>query len=321
LKDLIPKKLLDKNKSDFRDYAFKPIYEIMKKDKKVFVLTNDMGAKGLDDLKLKYPERVINAGISEQNIASVAGGLAKAGNYVFIYGIISHIIFRSLEQIKVDICVPNLPVTIIGVGAGLSYGQDGPTHHGLEDFGITSVLPNLNIYNPSDYTSTYQAVKQCFKEKKPSYIRLDKEKLPSLYNIKSQFKEFSIFENDTKKILIGTGISVWICLKVKENLEKKNILYSVLDIKKLTYLNEKKLASLLKNKTQVIIVDENLESSSIVSIFLNLKNKFNLKCKIISLTIDKEYLLGSSSRNFIWNKKKISSEIITNNILNRKYSA
>ena len=318
MKNLIPIRLLDKNKSDFRDYAFKPIYEIMKRNKKVFVLTNDMGAKGLDDLKLKYPERVINAGISEQNIASVAGGLAKSGNYVFIYGIISHIIFRSLEQIKVDICVPNLPVTIIGVGAGLSYGQDGPTHHGLEDFGIASVLPNLNIYNPSDYSSTYQAVNQCFKEKKPSYIRLDKEKLPSLYNIKSKFKEFSIFENDTKKLLVGTGISVWICLKIKENLEKKNILYSVLDIKKLTYLNEKKLADLLKNKTQIIIIEENLESSSIISIFLNLKNKFDLKCKIISFNISKEYLLGSSSRNFIWKKKKLSPEIITNEILNKK---
>lgn len=321
MKNLIPIRLLDKNKSDFRDYAFKPIYEIMKKNKKVFVLTNDMGAKGLDDLKLKYPERVINAGISEQNIASVAGGLAKAGNHVFIYGIISHIIFRSLEQIKVDICVPNLPVTIIGVGAGLSYGQDGPTHHGLEDFGIASVLPNLNIYNPSDYSSTYQAVNQSFKEKKPSYIRLDKEKLPSLYNIKMPFNEFSIFKNDSKKLLVGTGISVWICLKIKENLEKKNIIYSVLDIKKLTYFNENKLLNLLKNKTQMIIIDENLESSSITNIFLKLKNKFKLKFKIISIYIDKEYLLGSSSRSFIWQKKKLSPEIITKKILNKEYSA
>ena len=120
--------------------------EIMKKIKE-FILTNDMGAKGLDDIKKKFPTRVINAGICEQNIASVAGGLAKTGNYVFIYGIISHIIFRSLEQIKIDICVPNLPVTIIGVGAGLSYGQDGPTHHGVEDIGISRVLPNLNLYN------------------------------------------------------------------------------------------------------------------------------------------------------------------------------
>ena len=79
----------------------------------------------------------------------------------------------------------------------------------------------LNIYNPSDYSSTYQAVNQSFKEKKPSYIRLDKEKLPSLYNIKMPFNEFSIFKNDSKKLLVGTGISVWICLKIKENLEKK----------------------------------------------------------------------------------------------------
>ena len=318
MKSLIPIGLLNKNISDFRDYAFRPIYEIMKKNKKVFVLTNDMGAKGLDDLKLKYPERVINAGISEQNIASVAGGLAKCGNHVFIYGIISHIIFRSLEQIKIDICIPNLSITKIAVGAGLSYGQDGPTHHGLEDFGIASVLPNLSIYNPSDYTSTYQAVKQCYRDKKPSYIRLDKEKLPSLYNIKDKFKEFSLFGEDTKKLLVGTGITVWTCLKIKENLKNKNISYSVLDIKKLTYFNEKKLVKTLKNITQLIVIDENLESSSILNIFITLKKKFKLKYKITSFNIEKKFLLGSSSRKFVWHKKKISPEAITNKILKQK---
>ena len=242
MSNLIPKHLLKKNKFDFRDSAFRSILEIMKKNKKVFVLTNDMGAKGLDDIKKKFPDRVINAGISEQNIASVAGGLAKSGNYVFIYGIISHIIFRSLEQIKVDICVPDLPVTIVAVGSGLSYGQDGPTHHGLEDIGITSVLPNLNVYNPSDYISTNQAIYECFKRKKPSYVRLDKERLPSLYNIKSKFSEFSFFGGNYKNLLIGSGISLWICLKIKENLDRKKIFYSILDIKKLTYYNEKKIS-------------------------------------------------------------------------------
>lgn len=313
--EIVPKNLNKDNKSDFRDFAFKPIMEIMKKNKRVFILTNDMGAKGLDDIKKKFPTRVINAGICEQNIASVAGGLAKTGNYVFIYGIISHIIFRSLEQIKIDICVPNLPVTIIGVGAGLSYGQDGPTHHGVEDIGISRVLPNLNLYNPSDFVSTYQSVYSSFLSKKPSYIRLDKEKLPSIYKFNNKFNEFNYFGKNKRLLLVGSGISTWICLKVQELLKKKKIYCSILDLKKLSYIDEKKLSRSLLNVKKLIIIEENLDSSSIKNIFFDIKNKFNHSFKIDLFNIDKNYMFGSSSRKYIWKTKGLSPDYISRKLI------
>lgn len=317
--EIIPKKFTQNKKEDFRDYAFRPIFKIMEKNKKVFLLTNDMGAKGLDDLRQKFPERVINAGISEQNIASVAGGLAKSGNYVYIYGIISHIIFRSLEQIKIDICLPNLPVTILGVGAGLSYGQDGPTHHGIEDCGIASVLPNLNIYNPSDYISTYQAVLDCYRHKKPSYIRLDKEKLPNIYNLKDKFENMKTFGKHSQNLLVASGISLWICLKVKEILKKKiNLL--VLDFNKLTYFNITKIKKVLKKTKNIIIVEENIDSSSIIfNELLKIKNLLNLKNRISIINLKKKYFLGSSSRKYIWKKNGLFPAQISKKILNRIY--
>ncbi len=318
--EIIPKEFSKNKKEDFRDYAFKPLFQIMKKNKKVFLLTNDMGAKGLDELKEKFPKRVINAGISEQNIASVAGGLAKSGNYVYIYGIISHIIFRSLEQIKIDICLPNLPVTILGVGAGLSYGQDGPTHHGIEDCGIASVLPNLNVYNPSDYISTYQSVLDSYKLKRPSYIRLDKEKLPNIYKKKDKFESMKTFGKHSQNLLIASGISLWICLKIREILMKKKINFFVLDFNKLTYFNTSKIERIVKKTKNIIIVDENIESSSIISKeLLKIKNLFNLKNTISIINLKKEYLLGSSSRKYIWNKNGLFPKQICKKILNRIY--
>lgn len=315
--EIIPENLNKNNNSDFRDYAFKPIMEIMRINKRAFILTNDMGAQGLDNIKKKFPTRVINAGICEQNIASVAGGLAKTGNYVFIYGIISHIIFRSLEQIKIDICVPNLPVTIIGVGAGLSYGQDGPTHHGVEDIGISRVLPNLNLYNPSDFVSTYQSVYSAYYSKKPSYIRLDKERLPSIYKPSKNFSEFNFFGKNKKLMLVGSGISTWICLKVQELLKKKKIYCSILDLKKLTYLNEKKLSRNLLDVKRLVIIEENLDSSSIKDIFFDIKNKFNHKFKINLINIDKNYMFGSSSRKYIWKKKELMPDDISRKLVKK----
>src|SRR5437870_4371883 len=114
--------------TDFRDVCFNAIYNLITRDRNVLVLTNDMGALGLDKIRSRYAAQVINVAIAEQNMMSVAAGLALAGKKVFAYGIIPHITARCFEQIKLDICSMRVPVTIVGVGSGLSYGQDGLTH-------------------------------------------------------------------------------------------------------------------------------------------------------------------------------------------------
>src|ERR1700756_494994 len=141
----------------------------MRADPNIVVLSNAMGAMGLDAIRAEFPARAINVGIAEQNMMSLAGGLAATGKKVFCYGIIAHLM-RAWEQIKVDICMPNLPVTILGVGAGLSYGPDGPTHHGTEDVALMRVLANMTIYNPADWVCTEAVVKMAYEAGTPHYI-------------------------------------------------------------------------------------------------------------------------------------------------------
>ena len=154
----LKKKYNDLDVTDFRDAAFDPIIEIFKTDPDVVLLTNDMGAMGLDIIKKYAPKKVINVGIAEQNMVSIASGLALSGKKVFVYGILSHIVFRALEQIKLDVCLPKLPIIFICVGAGLAYGVDGPTHQGIEDICVLRSLPNLSIFNPADSFSTSEAI-------------------------------------------------------------------------------------------------------------------------------------------------------------------
>lgn len=194
---------------DFRDAVFSVVHELMRADPNVVVLTNDMGALGLDKIREEFPDRAINVGIAEQNMMSLAGGLAATGKRVFVYGIIAHLM-RAWEQMKVDICMPNLPVTILGVGAGLSYGPDGPTHHGTEDVALMRVLSNMTIYNPADWVCTEAVVRMAYEAGTPHYIRLDKEQLGALYSPTHDFRAgYGIFGDDLQDVIISTGIETW----------------------------------------------------------------------------------------------------------------
>ena len=112
---------------DMRDAFFDKLYEYIAKDKNVLILTADHGAFGLQKIEKDYPSQYYNVGISEQNMISVASGLALTGKKVYVYAINNFVTLRAIEQINIDICSMNLDVNIIGVGAGFTYGTDGPT--------------------------------------------------------------------------------------------------------------------------------------------------------------------------------------------------
>ena len=140
----------------------------------------------LDNFREKIPNQYINLGVSEQNIIGVAAGLTKEGFNCFVYSIASFIINRAIEQIKIDLCNMKLPVKIFGVGSGYSYAVDGPTHHATEDIGLLNLMPNMQIFSPSDSLSVETIVKSLIKTNSPAYVRLDREMCSPIYN-KSNF--------------------------------------------------------------------------------------------------------------------------------------
>lgn len=193
-------------KKDFRDAVFGVIHELMRADPNIVVLNNDHGAFGLNDIRKEFPERAINVGVAEQNMMSLAAGLASSGKKVFVFGIIANLM-RGWEQIKVGICLPKLPVTIIGTGAGLSSGTDGPTHHGVEDVALMRVLANMTIYNPADWVCAEACVRMAYEAGTPHYIRLDKEVLEAIYQPTFDFsKGYAVFGCEGSDAIIATGI-------------------------------------------------------------------------------------------------------------------
>ncbi len=146
----------------------------------VAVCNDSVGSSKLGGFKSKFPQRLVNVGIAEQNMVGVGAGLANGGLLPFVCGAACFLTGRSLEQIKADIAYSNANVKLIGISSGMAYGELGPTHHSIEDFAWTRVLPNLPVIAPCDSIETAAAVEWAASYPGPVFLRLSRIGVPDL---------------------------------------------------------------------------------------------------------------------------------------------
>jgi transketolase len=166
-------------------------------------LTGDLGYMALEGVRKVYRERFINAGVAEQNMISVAAGLAYEGFVPWVYSIAPFAVLRSYEQIRNDVCLHHLPVKIVGNGGGYGYGIMGATHHTLEDIGIMRVLPNMRVYVPLVEADVSEAVRAMVRDPSPNYLRLNLA-LKAESPVES-FRQWRKLKDGTKAVIISTG--------------------------------------------------------------------------------------------------------------------
>jgi len=150
---------------------------LAEEDERLVLVTADMSAPALDEFRTRHPHRYINVGIAEQNMILVAAGLAQEGFLPAVYAIQPFVALRCYEQWKAVVCLMQLPVLGIGVGAGVSYQDSGPTHHAIEDLAIMRILPHMTVWNCSSNGRAAQAARNSVARQDdgyPSYVRLDR---------------------------------------------------------------------------------------------------------------------------------------------------
>ncbi|HRD75982.1 MAG TPA: transketolase C-terminal domain-containing protein [Hyphomicrobiaceae bacterium] len=150
-------------------------------DSRVVMLSGDIGNRLFDKFKDAHPSRFFNCGVAEQNMMGVAAGMAMSGLRPVAYTITPFITSRCLEQIRTDACYHDLPVTIVAVGAGLSYAGLGPTHHACEDMAFLRAIPNMVVCAPGDAWEVRGALRAALKQPKPVYIRMGKKGEPVVH--------------------------------------------------------------------------------------------------------------------------------------------
>jgi transketolase len=150
-------------------------------DPRVVLLSGDIGNKLFDKFKAVADDRFFNCGVAEANMMGVAAGMALSGLRPVVYTITPFTTTRCLEQIRVDVCYHNVPVVIVGTGAGLSYAELGPTHHSLEDMAILRSLPGMSVLAPCDATEVRLGLRAAIAHDGPVYMRIGKKGEPAIH--------------------------------------------------------------------------------------------------------------------------------------------
>ncbi len=186
-----------------RSAFIRALTEAAEQDDRIFLVTADTGFHALDEFRARFPARFLNAGISEAAMIGVAAGLALEGFQVFAYGIAPFVTLRCLEQIRVDLCFQGLPVRVVGVGAGLTYGPEGATHHAVDDVGVLSALPGMAVVCPGDPAETEALTRACLQWPGPVYLRLGKSGEPLVHTGPA-----GVVIGRGTRLRAGTGVAV-----------------------------------------------------------------------------------------------------------------
>lgn len=304
--------------TDIRDAFFDELYEIAREDDSVIFMTADMGAFSLERFRRDFPDRYINVGIAEQNMVSVAAGMAMEGKKVFIYAIIPFVTLRCLEQIKVDLCVMNLPVTIVGAGAGFTYSSDGPTHHAIEDVSVMRALPGMTIYSPSDQVTAQAAVRAAHQARGPVYVRLDKGSWPLAQKEWEQLTDsFSLLRSGSKLLIIATGHMTHVAVQVAESLRARGLDPGVMELFRLKPIDGK-IVDIVREYAQVITLEEHtlpggmgsavLETLADSGVMVPVK-RFGIPDRYPHTYGDREWLTGSVGLNVPFLSARIEQEM------------
>lgn len=208
-----------------RDGFGEAVVELGKTDPRVVVLTGDLTeSTRVAEFAKQFPDKFIEVGVAEQNMAGVAAGLAAEGLIPFIT---SYAVFnpgRNWDQIRVSVCYSNLNVKIIGAHSGLSVGPDGATHQGLEDIAITRVLPNMTVLVPADANQTRAATLAAAEYPGPVYIRFPREKTPLFYHRDVPFEigRAEVLLEGSDVTIVACGPLVYEALRAAEILVGNN---------------------------------------------------------------------------------------------------
>lgn len=191
-----------------------------KENDKIVLIVGDLGYSVVEEFEKQFPTRFYNAGISEQNMASMAAGLASEGFHVFIYSIANFPTFRCAEQLRNDVGYHNFPVTVVSVGGGLSYGNLGYSHHAIQDLGLMRLFPEFTIASPGDPIETSMCLDYLLDNPGPSYLRLKKSGEVDYYREKRKiipgiWNEIIPANND--KILLTTSGGLHIAHQLQKN--------------------------------------------------------------------------------------------------------
>ncbi|MEK9147693.1 MAG: transketolase C-terminal domain-containing protein [Patescibacteria group bacterium] len=259
LKDYLDEEKLEKK--PVREGAGVGVMELGAEKDDIVVLTADVSSSARANFfEEKYPDRFIQCGVAEQNMAGIAGGLAYNGMRPFIFAYSVFAVGRNWEPIRTTIAYPNNPVVICASHAGVATGEDGATHQMTEDIAIMRTMPNMTVLSPADYNEARLAVKAAYELKAPVYIRLIRGATPIFTKPDTPFKigKARVLQEGSDVTLIATGITVYEALQAVEELriENQELSVELINLHTIKPIDKETIIASAKKTGKVITVED-----------------------------------------------------------------
>ena len=190
-----------------RTVFVKNLEKLMGRDERIVLLTADLGYSILNPIFEKFPQRAINVGVAEENMAGMATGMARSGLIPFIYSIATFASMRGYEFIRNGAVVHELPVRVVGIGGGFEYGSLGISHYALEDFAIMRAQPGMTVIAPVDSMQVATALEKSWNLPGPVYYRIGKSNKPPILGLNGEFRlgKLEVLSDKGEIAFLATG--------------------------------------------------------------------------------------------------------------------
>ena len=278
------------------------LLDLAKKDKEIVVVTSDSRGSGkLTQFGKELPDQIIEVGIAEQNLVGICAGLSAVGKKVFGVSPSSFLTARSLEQIKNDIAYSNHPVTLVGISAGVSYGQLGSTHHSIHDLAVLRTINNISIVVPSDNFETKESIKEAVNYKSPLFIRFGKKPMLKIHNEDHTFKigKGIKIREGSDVMFVTTGETAQRALLASEILHKKNISCSIINMHTIKPFDNDLFLDCLSKVKAVITVEEHSENGGLGEKCASIISQSNINIAFKILGFPDEYMTNGSQSDVL----------------------
>lgn len=256
-----------------------------RKDMSINLVTGDLGFGVLKPLIEELPEQFVNAGVAEQNMMSMAGGMASLGLRPIVYSIGNFPTLRCYEQIRNDVCYYNADVKIVCIGGGFTYGSLGMSHHATEDVAIMRAMPNMHVFAPSDRLEAQFIIEKMFDLKTPAYLRLERDVAENLHS-------------DNTEFIMGVPAAMKICDKADEaifsygtiaktaELVGKHLGLDSYSVPCLKPIDEERFVEILKKYKRVYSLEEHNIIGGLAAIISDLIARYNLNIEFVPFAIN-----------------------------------
>ena len=299
-----------------RDAFRDTLYLLMKDHKDIIFLTADLGFGVFNKIEEEFPERYINVGVAEQNMIGLATGLGLAGFRVVAYSIGNFASLRCLEQIRNDACYHKCNITIVSSGAGFTYGQLGMSHHAIEDVAVIKAIPDIQICTPSTPKAAQLATIKFLEAQSVKYLRLDKSSFEIYHDLGCSIEKLNFINCGQKVCILTHGSILSNVLLGLDDLKRRNISPSIIDVNIIKPLDEE-ISNELEKYEYVVTIEELSEvgglGSSVADIIATNKR---LKANLLKIAIPNNFISVVGDQNYLREKCGLDPYSIVQKIIN-----